>query len=90
MKWLFCMMVLALPACKTIAPRSQLEPYGSGEAERPLALTVCSVADHGGQCPMDILLSNNPLQIAQYWSRCDSSAWIWTTYRPRLSQEPFG
>jgi len=26
MKWFFSMMVLALPACKTIAPRSQLEP----------------------------------------------------------------
>ena len=26
MKWLFSMMVLALPACTTIAPRAQLEP----------------------------------------------------------------
>jgi hypothetical protein len=36
MKWLFSMMVLALPACTTIVPRAQLEPAAKRESTQTL------------------------------------------------------
>jgi hypothetical protein len=36
MKWLFSMMVLALPACTTIAPPAQLEPAAITKSTRTL------------------------------------------------------
>jgi hypothetical protein len=36
MKWLFCMMVLALPACTTMTPPAQLEPAATLEPTRTL------------------------------------------------------
>jgi hypothetical protein len=44
MKWLFSMMVLALPACTTITPRAQLEPEAASESTRRLG-TVSITGD---------------------------------------------
>jgi hypothetical protein len=41
MKWLFSMMVLALPACTTIAPPAKLEPAATPESTQTLGtLTI--------------------------------------------------
>ncbi len=42
MKWLFSMMVLALPACTTIAPRAQLAPAATSESTQRIGILKIS------------------------------------------------
>ena len=64
MKWLFCMMVLALPACKTIAPRTQLEPAATSESIRTrgtLSITGNELKQTGRMELSDALRASSPI-----------------------------
>ncbi len=63
MKWLFSMMVLALPACTTIAPRAQLEPAAKSGPQRigTLSITGDELRQTGRTELSDALRASSPI-----------------------------
>ena len=57
MKWLFSMMVLALPACATIAPPAQHEPTAIGT----LSITGDELKQTGRTELSDALRASSPI-----------------------------
>ena len=63
MKWLFSMMVLALPACTTIAPPAQLEPAATPESQTigTLSITGDELKQTGRTELSDALRASSPI-----------------------------
>jgi hypothetical protein len=64
MKWLFSMMVLALPACTTIAPPAKLEPAATPESTQmlgTLSITGDELKQTGRTELSDALRASSPI-----------------------------
>jgi hypothetical protein len=64
MKWLFSMMVLALPACTTIAPPAQLEPAAIAKPTQTLgtmSITGDELKQTGRTDLSDALRASSPI-----------------------------